>query len=52
MNQVLPLSRRLCARNAGIGIILSVLVGFFVYFSLDTIFAVPGEAALAAVNRI
>lgn len=52
MNQELPLSRRVCARNAGFAIIVRLLIGFFVFFSLNTIFEVPGEATLIAAQSI
>jgi len=52
LNQELSLSRRLCARNAGFGMMGKLLIGSFVLFSLNTIFEVPGEATLIAAKRI
>ncbi|MHA1946108.1 MAG: DUF4386 domain-containing protein [Candidatus Hodarchaeales archaeon] len=52
MNQGLSLSRRLCARNAGFAITIRLLIGFFVFLSLNTLFEVPGEATLIAAKSI
>lgn len=52
MNQVLPLSRRLCTRNAGLGMLSSTIIISFVFISLDTIFEVPGEATLTVAKGI
>ena len=50
MNQGLSLERVGCARNAGVFILLRILIGSFVFFFLNTIFYVPSEAMLAAVQ--
>ncbi|MHA2109603.1 MAG: DUF4386 domain-containing protein [Candidatus Hodarchaeales archaeon] len=52
MSQELSLSRRLCARNAGIGMIIRLSIGFFVFFCLNTIFEIPGETTLLAAKNI
>ncbi|MFW9914582.1 MAG: DUF4386 domain-containing protein [Candidatus Thorarchaeota archaeon] len=52
MNQELSLSRRVCARNAGFAIMARLLIVSVVFFSLNTILEVPGEATLAAAQNI
>ena len=52
MNQGLALSRRLCARNAGFGLIVRLLLSIFVFFSLNILLEVPGETTLIAVKSV
>jgi len=52
LNQGLSLERVGCARNAGVFILLRILIGSFVFFFLNTIFYVPSEAMLAAIQSV
>ena len=42
----------ICARNAGFAIIMRLLIGSFVFFSLNPLFEVPGDATLIAAKSI
>ena len=52
MNQVLSLDRKGCARNSGVFILVRLGLGSLVFLSLNTIFYVPGEAMIAAVQGV
>jgi hypothetical protein len=52
MSQGLSLERRGCARNSGIFILVRILLGSLVFFSLNAIYYVPGEAMLAAALNV
>ena len=52
MNQGLSLSRPLCARNAGVFTLVRVLIGSLIFFALNTIYYVPGEAMLTAAQSV
>lgn len=52
MNQELTLDRKGCARNSGIFILVRLGLGSLVFLSLNTIFYVPGEAMIAAVQSV
>ncbi len=51
-NQVLPLERRLCARNSGIGLIGSVITSAIIFFFLGIIFEVPGVNTIEIARRL
>ena len=50
MNEGLSLDRKGCARNSGVFILVRLGLGSLVFLSLNTIFYVPGEAMLTAVQ--
>lgn len=52
MSQESRLSPQECARNAGIFLLIRMLLGSILYVSLGTIFPVPTEGMLAASNSI
>jgi len=52
LNQGLSLDRVECARNAGVFILLRILIGSFIFFSLNTIFYVPAEGMLPAIQSV
>ncbi len=52
MNQGLSLDRKGCARNSGVFILVRLGLGSLVFLSLNTIFYVPGEAMIAAVQSV
>lgn len=52
MNQELSLERRLCARNAGVFILVRLFLGSLVFFSLGSMFYVPVETMLTAAQSI
>jgi hypothetical protein len=52
LNEGLTLDRIGCARNAGIFILLRLLFGFLIFLSLGTIFYVPAEAMLPAIQIV
>ncbi len=52
MNQGLALERRSCARNAGIFILVRILLGSFVFFSLNAMYYVPGETMISAAQGV
>ncbi|MFX1369984.1 MAG: hypothetical protein ACFFAY_15430, partial [Promethearchaeota archaeon] len=52
MNQELSLERRLCARNAGVFILIRLFLGSLVFFSLGSMFYVPTETMLTAAQSI
>ncbi len=52
MNQELSLDRKGCARNSGVFILVRLGLGSLVFLSLNTIFYVPGEAMIAAVQSV
>ncbi|MGY5852095.1 MAG: DUF4386 domain-containing protein [Candidatus Thorarchaeota archaeon] len=52
MNQGLALDRVGCARNAGVFILLRILIGSLIFLSLGTIFYVPTEAMLPAIQSV
>ena len=52
MSQGLTIERVGCARNSGVFILLRILIGFFVFLSLGTIFYVPVEGMLTAVQSV
>ncbi|TFH04447.1 MAG: DUF4386 domain-containing protein, partial [Candidatus Thorarchaeota archaeon] len=47
--QELTLAPRECAQNSGTFVLVRMLLGLLVYFSLSTIFPIPGESMLGAV---
>ncbi|MBE0527171.1 MAG: hypothetical protein IH631_09530, partial [Candidatus Thorarchaeota archaeon] len=49
MSQELTLAPRECAQNSGTFVLVRMLLGLLVYFSLSTIFPIPGESMLGAV---
>ena len=52
MNEGLSLDRKGCARNSGVFILVRLGLGSLVFLSLNTIFYVPGEAMLTAVQSV
>ncbi|MHA1480582.1 MAG: hypothetical protein ACTSQZ_04070 [Candidatus Thorarchaeota archaeon] len=52
MNQGLSLDRVECARNAGVFILLRILIGSFIFWSLGTIFYVPVETMLTTIQTV
>ncbi|MHA1984776.1 MAG: DUF4386 family protein [Candidatus Hodarchaeales archaeon] len=52
LNQVIPLERRECARNAGIAMTARVSILFFILLALNTIFQIPDESTLPAINNL
>ncbi|MFW9848358.1 MAG: DUF4386 domain-containing protein [Candidatus Thorarchaeota archaeon] len=52
MDQGLALDRVGCARNAGIFILLRILIGSFIFISLGTLFYVPTESMLQAMQGV
>ena len=52
MNQELPLERVECARNAGVFILLRILIGMFIFGSLGTIFYIPTDTMLPAIQSV
>lgn len=52
MNQGLSLSRPSCARNAGVFTLVRVSIGSLIFFALNTIYYVPGNAMLTAAQSV
>ncbi len=52
MSQGLALDRVGCARNAGIFILLRILIGSLIFLSMGTLFYLPTEAMLPAIVSI
>ncbi|MCK5238410.1 MAG: DUF4386 domain-containing protein [Candidatus Thorarchaeota archaeon] len=52
MNHGLALDRVGCARNSGVFILTRILLGSFIFLSLNTLFYVPVEGMLAAVQSV
>ncbi|MFX0055554.1 MAG: DUF4386 domain-containing protein [Promethearchaeota archaeon] len=52
MSQGLSLERRGCARNSGIFILIRIALGALVFLSLNSLYYVPGEAMLTAIQGV
>ncbi len=52
MNQELGLAPKGCARNAGVFLLIRLALGSLVYLSLGTVFPIPNEDMLAAVESV
>ena len=52
VNQELGLAPKGCARNAGVFLLIRLALGSLVYISLGTIFPIPSEGMLAAVESV
>ena len=51
-NRITNISKRKAARVAGFGLIIIAIAGGFVFFALNSIVIVPGDAAAKAFNEI
>ncbi|MHA1909876.1 MAG: DUF4386 family protein [Candidatus Thorarchaeota archaeon] len=52
MNQGLAMERVECARNAGVFILLRILIGMLIFLPLGTIFYIPSETMLPAIQGV
>ncbi len=52
MNQGLSKERIECERNAGVFILLRILIGMLIFLSLGTIFNIPTETMLPAIQGV
>jgi hypothetical protein len=52
LNQELGLAPKECARNAGVFLLVRLALGLLVYISLGTLFPIPSEGMLAALESV
>jgi len=51
-NRIADISRRKAARVAGIGLLIIAIAGAYIYYALNAIVIVPGDATAKAFNNI